>query len=479
MTELSISAAALDPATTARPALLAAGATCSFADLADRAARARSALARLGVTTGSRVALLAANGVDTVVAILALLDAGATLVPIHPRLTPSEAAVLLADAAPALTLREADLEALFSPDPGPAPAPVSPDLPLALLYTSGTTGRPKGAVLSRRAFLAAAAASAGNLGWTEDDRWLLAMPLCHVGGLSIVTRCLAARRTVLLQPRFDPDAVLASVARDRATLLSVVPTMLQALLERDADNVLAGLRAVLLGGAGAPFALLEECERRGVQALTTYGLTEACSQVTVQRLRTPYRAERGSGEALPGLEVSVARPDGSSAPAGEVGRLRVRGQTLMDGYRRGAGGAVDPARDENGWFETGDLGELDARGALKVHARRSDLIVTGGENVYPVEVEQRLETLPGVRRALVFGVEDARWGQIVAAALELDPGAPEVALAEQVAETLAPHKRPRLVCLVETLPLTSSGKLVRAGVAERYAAVLRPFGARR
>ncbi len=479
MTELSISRAALDPAAASRPALIAAGAAFSFAELADQAARARASLAREGVTAGSRVALLAGNGVATVVAILALLDLGATLVPIHPRLTPSEAAVLLADAAPALTLREADLAGLLDAAPAPAPAPVSAELPLALLYTSGTSGRPKGAILARRAFLAAAAASEANLGWTAGDRWLLAMPLCHVGGLSIVTRCLAARRAVILEARFEARAALATIVRDRATLLSVVPTMLQALLEHDADGALAGLRAVLLGGAAAPFTLVEECARRGVPALTTYGLTEACSQVTVQRLSSPHRARRGSGEPLPGVELEVARLDGGAAPPGEVGRLRVRGATLMDGYFRGEGAAPDRARDAEGWFDTGDLGVIDGEGVLHVHARRSDLIVTGGENVYPVEVEQRLEALPGVRRALVFGVADARWGQVVAAAMEMDAGCPVEALAPRVAEVLAPHKRPRLVCQVEALPLTSSGKLVRGGAAERYAEVLRPLECRR
>src|SRR6185437_8373891 len=179
------------------------------------------------------------------------------------------------------------------------------------VYTSGTTGRPKGAVLSRRAFVASAAASAANLGWRDDDRWLVCMPLAHVGGLSILTRCLAAGRTVVLEPRFDPDAVLAAIDRERVTLLSVVPTMLTALLERPAASALSRLRALLLGGAAAPFSLLETCARRGIPALATYGLTEACSQVTVQRLAQPLRAVPGSGQPLPGVEIRIARPDGT------------------------------------------------------------------------------------------------------------------------------------------------------------------------
>jgi O-succinylbenzoic acid--CoA ligase len=469
MPDLSVARAAL--AAPSHPALLVGGVTHTFADLAARAARIQAALAAEGVVAGARVALVARNGLDTALAVYALLDLGATLVPIHPRLTPSEAGALLVDAAPGLTLREDDLVSLLRDTrdhaPVPVPVPVPDRATLAMVYTSGTTGRPKGAVLSRRAFVAAAEASAHNLGWRDDDRWLCAMPLCHVGGLSIVTRCLLAHRAVILEPRFDPDAMLAAIPRDGATLLSVVPTMLEALLERDAGNALARLRAVLVGGAGAPFALLAECGRRGVPALTTYGLTEACSQVTVQRPTSPYRPERGAGVPLPGTEVRI---DGA-------GHILVRGPTLMDGYFRGPERDPDPGVDAEGWFDTGDLGERVGEGALHVHARRSDLVVTGGENVYPVEVEDALATLPGVRRALVFGVPDARWGQVVAAALELAPGAELGALAAPAAAILAPHKRPRLACAVAALPLTGSGKLDRARARERYAGALRPWPA--
>jgi len=474
MADLGLSLAARDAAD--QPALIAGGVTYTFAELAARADRFRASLVRQGIGAGDRVALLARNSVDTVVAIHALVDLGATLVPIHPRLTPSEAETILADAVPTLTLRDPRPH-LHPPSPSPIPHPLSLSLPLALLYTSGTTGRPKGAVLSRRAFLASASASACNLGWTSSDRWLSAMPLCHVGGLSILTRCLLARRAVILEPRFDPDAVLAAIDRDRATLLSVVPTMLQALLERDAGNLLARLRAVLVGGAGAPLPIIEACGRRGVPALTTYGLTEACSQVTVQRLRSPHHPLPGSGLPLAGTDLLIARPDGAAAAPGEVGRILVRGPTLMDGYFRGPDLPPDPSLDAAGFFDTGDLGEQDGEGTLFVHARRGDLIVTGGENVYPVEVEERLEALAGVRRALVFGVPDARWGQLVAAALELAPGVSLDAVAERAAASLAPHKRPRLACAVPALPLTGSGKLDRAGLVDRYGAALGPLGA--
>ncbi|WP_437562666.1 AMP-binding protein [Sorangium sp. So ce542] len=519
MDGLSLLEAARDPAVAARTALVHGGSEADapreidvpglgvgpggalrFGDLAPAVAAVCSRLARAGVGQGARVALVAPNAIGTVVVLHALLALGAVIVPIHPRLTDAEASVLVDDARPDLVLREPALAALLR-DAGPELAaprdrapraaeaagvpPPDPSGDLAIVYTSGTTGRPKGAVLPRRAFLAAAAGSAANLGVRDDDRWLLCLPLCHVGGLSIVTRCLLARRAVILAPRFDPASVLASIVRDRATLLSVVPTMLLALLEADRDNVLARLRAVLVGGAGAPERTLDECARRGVPSLTTYGLTEACSQVTVQRPRDPRAREPGSGAPLAGVELRVEGAGGDG-----VGRIEIRGPVLFRGYYRGPGRPPELLVDEGGWFSTGDLGALDAAGRLHVAARRSDLIVTGGENVYPAEVEQVLASCAGVAGAVVFGVPDERWGHVVAAAIVPDhaaPGAPGGAalspallddLAAVVAARLAPHKRPRRLCAVAALPLTAAGKLDRLGAAAQLAAALAPFPAR-
>ncbi|MCC6556614.1 MAG: AMP-binding protein [Polyangiaceae bacterium] len=508
MDGLSLLHAACDPDVAARAALIAAGAESAevftYADLAALVAAACDRLARAGVHPGARVALAAPNSLGALVAIHALLALGAVLVPIHPRLTPIEATALIEDAAPALVLREPDLAALLPGGsasgagsasisgsatasvaasvtasvtgattgsarvPGSLPDPAGD---LAIVFTSGTTGRPKGAVLPRASFIASAAASAAVLGVREHDRWLLCMPLCHVGGLSIVTRCLLARRAVVLVPRFDPAAVLASIHRGRATLLSVVPTMLDALLEADRDGALSSLRAVIVGGAAAPERLLEECARRGVPALTTYGLTEACSQVTLQPPRDPRAREPGAGRSIPGVELRIAPATGGD-PAG---RIQVRGPTLLRGYWRGPATPPEPATDPTGWLDTGDLGTIDDQGRLHVLARRADLIVTGGENVYPAEVERALEACPGVARALVFGVPDDRWGQLVAAAVVLAPAADLAALAAALTARLAPHKRPRRLCVVPELPVAPSGKLDRAGAFTRLGPHLEAF----
>ncbi|UQA57371.1 class I adenylate-forming enzyme family protein [Polyangium aurulentum] len=478
MDGLSLLEAASDPHVAPSPALIVDGAAISFAALADRVRRVLRHLSSLGIGPGARVALRATCEPSTVVALHALLELGAALVPLHPRLTEKEAALILADAAPHHILSAEDLD---PPDkPGPIPhIPADPDAPLAIIYTSGTTGRPKGAVLSRGAFAASAVASEKNLSWREDDRWLVCMPLAHVGGLSILTRCLIARRPIVLVPRFDPISVLRAIERDHATILSAVPTMLRALFDADREGILSRLRLVLLGGAGAPASLLEEAAARRVLALTTYGLTEACSQVTCQKLRPAGSTEPGSGHVLPGFELRIVNEAGQGTATDEVGGIQIRGPNLMRGY------LANPAAPftDDGWFNTGDLGSLDAEGRLFVHARRTDLIVTGGENVYPAEVEAALEALLDVDRAVVFGIPDERWGQLVAAGLTLAEGtsggpARALDLVLEACRNLAPHKRPRLFAAVPSLPMTASGKLDRATARREITPLLRPVPAR-
>ena len=477
--------APLDPAHARHLALVAPGVAWTFADLVDLSRALAARLADRGVSTGSRVAFRASPSPEVLLVIVTLASMGATLVPIHPRLSPAEVRVLIDVTRPDVVLDDADRLLPSSAEMHTWRAAIAPQLssrapemfapPFAVVTTSGTTGRPKGAVLSRRAVIASAEASAKNLGWETDDRWLLAMPLAHVGGLSIITRCLHARRTVVLLPRFEPRLVLDAIRDLGVTLLSVVPAMLHALFEADAEGVLSRPRAILLGGAAAPKALLEECERRHARVLTTYGLTEACSQVTSQS-PAPSAIRRGSGAPLPGVEVRIASnetPDTAPLPPNKTGRILIRGPVLFDGYLR-PDGSVDPARTEDGWFETGDLGELDETGSLHVHVRRTDLIVTGGENVYPAEVEQAIERLPGVRKAAVFGVPDPRWGQLVAAAIEADPGISTTTLESRLTTTLAPFKRPRRWLVVPELPVTASGKLQRGSLLELFAASLRP-----
>lgn len=491
---LSIFTAAKEPGIGSRLALVGDGERLTYEALAARVRRVGMALAGAGARAGSRVGFVATANVETVVAILALAELGATLVPLHPRLTPPELDALAVDAALDLRLRAHGTEALEDLASSACgclggvvrpedvfPRAHAPGAPLAMVATSGSTGRAKLAVLSRRAFAASAAASAERLGWQPDDRWLVAMPLAHVGGFSIVTRCVAARRTLVLEPRFEASSVIEAIVRERVTLLSVVPTMLAALLDADGSGaVLRSVRAMLVGGDAAPRALLDECARLGVSALTTYGLTELCSQVTTQLPREPGVAMTGSGPALSGVVLRIYGAEGVDAARGEVGRVAVGGPTRMSGYWQGTGAPLVTPFDADGLFDTGDDGYIDSADQLHIEGRRSDLVVTGGENVSPVEVERALEDCAGVRRALVFGLPDERWGQVVACALVLAEDAPfdPERVAESIAGRLAPHKRPRRFCVVDALPMASTGKLDRSEAPRILAIGLSPWPSR-
>ena len=303
-------------------------------------------------------------------------------------------------------------------------------------------------------------ASAENLGWNPSDRWLLSMPFSHAGGLSIVTRCLAAGRPIVLHPRFDPERVLRSIEGQGVTLLSVVPTMLAALIEVDRKNSLRRLRAILVGGAPCPPDLVCASRDRGAPILLTYGLTEACSQVTTQRLdEHEPRTARDSGRPLSGIGVNVVDRCGR-AVVGEEGRVLVSGPTLMTGY---AGeGRLDPGAS----IDSGDLGSLDERGRLTISGRADDLIISGGENVSPTEVELSLRSLDGVTDALVLGLPDPRWGQIVGALLVLEPGHTIDGVLAALRGRVAGFKVPRLTREVTLVPVGITGKPDRRAARE-------------
>jgi o-succinylbenzoate---CoA ligase len=431
-------------------ALIEAGAPISYRALAAEVERALERLEGLERAQGTRLAfvpLVAERTRATIVDALALLERKTPILFLHPRLVAEERDALI---------RRTEAARI---EEGTA----------AIFFTSGTTGAPKGAQLSERAFIASADASARHLGWRANDRWLLALPLAHIGGFSIVTRSLLARRTIVLPEgtaRFDEEVIVRAIERDQATIASLVPSMLVRLLERaPAWRPPPGLRAILLGGAPAPAALLASARERGVPILTTYGLTEACAQVTLQALGTLPDPKHGAGAPLAQIEVRVR--GGSS-------EIEVRGPTMMLGYL-----GIDRTMtfDHAGWFATGDFGRFDEEGRLHLLGRRSDLIVTGGENVYPLELERALEACAEVRTACVLGLPDERWGEIVCAVIVArDPSVPVGLVIERVErfgrEHLAAFKRPKRIEVVEALPVSEGGKVDR-GAVRRLEALLR------
>jgi O-succinylbenzoic acid--CoA ligase len=405
-------------------ALIAAGEAYGFAALARLAARRAAELPPLA--PGRPLPLSPATTLRDVCALHAAALRGAPLA-----LLPAHASA-------------AELDALSAALPSTVPSEVA-----ALVYTSGSTGRRRCALLDRSAFAASAAASAAVLGWRDDDRWLVCLPLSTIGGLSILSRCLWARRTAVLvdpSPSFDAAAVARQIDRDRVTLVSLVPTMLVRMLDLEQAWQPAHLRAILLGGAPASPALLERAAARGLPVHTTYGMTETCSHVAID------------GRALPGVELAI-----------RDGRVAVRGPMLLRGFAP----PDDAIRvlDEDGWFVTADRGQL-TDGRLVVLGRSDDVIISGGEKIDPAAIEAVLEALPGVAAACVFPVEHAEWGEQVAAALVADRAGPpaEPDLARALAEL--GRRRPRHLVWLPALPVAASGKVDRRETARRAGALL-------
>jgi o-succinylbenzoate---CoA ligase len=385
----------------------------TYSELLDRARAAAD-----GLEPGRRVALSEPAGVDFVVALHACLLAGAAAMPVDPRLGKSERAAQLASAG-----------RLAPPGPGSSapddPAATVRDDVVLVVHTSGTTGAPRPVELTRSNIEANALGSAVALGLDPDERWLCPLPLSHVGGLMVLLRSAIYATTAVLGPADD--------LRD-VTLASLVPTQLHRLL--DAPPPVPRLRAILLGGAGASRALLERAAAAGLPVAPTYGLTQACSQVTVAE---PGDTE-SSGFPLPGVDVEIA-PDGE---------ILVSGPVVADG----------------GTLRTGDLGRLDERGRLIVTGRLSELIVSGGENVAPAEVEAVLEQHPAVAEAGVFARPDPEWGEAVVAAVVPRNGAPldPEELRAFCRARLAGFKVPKAIEPVGALPRTASGKLRRGAL---------------
>ena len=464
------------------PAIESEDSTWTFADLADRARRGAAHIVATVQPADAPVALLLPGDARFVGWFAALALAGRAALPLNVRLTTHELVQQLRDARAGFLLGEAGdprlaeiaahLPALaVKPVPELAALPdacgrlpgeaASDDTVLAVLFTSGTSGRSKGACLCWSNFAASALAAADPLGSAIAERWLACMPLFHVGGLSILVRSALFGGPIRLHARFD--AALVSDALDGGDIagISLVPTMLSRLLDhRGGRPAPAGLKVLLLGGAAASPGLLARARDAGYPVCPTYGLTEATSQVATARPPRSRAAGPSPMHALPGNELRIV-VDGKDVPAGEPGEILVRGPTIMLGYLNDPSATARALQD--GWLHTGDIGILDAGGGLQVLDRRDDLIVSGGENVYPAEVEAVLLGHASVADAGVAGLPDGDLGERVAAWIVAKEGAAAdaVALAEHCRSRLAGFKQPREFRFVPALPRTVAGKLQR------------------
>ncbi len=390
-------------------------------------------------------ALVARRDRATILSIFAAIDARIPFAPLHPQATPDELAGMRAVLSSLADVPDLSMS-----------GDASDETPLAYVFTSGSTGAPQAAILSRRAFIASSRASEANLAYGPGDRWLLAMPLSHVGGLSVLTRTLMAGATAVVAPEGPTSAeeLVRRMTDAEVTHASLVPAMLTRVLRAGLEAP-PGLRAVLIGGAPASSALLADARAAGWPVLPTYGSTETCSQVATRAPGDVLDTDGRIGRSLPGVQVRIVH-----------GEIYVRGPMLFDGYIGATSSPELNGFDDDGYFATGDLGDLDAEGVLWVRGRRSEIIITGGENVFPAGVEAVLSAHPDVTEACVYGVPDADWGEVVAAVYRSASG-PIPDLDDWLRERLSPHRRPkRLTCVnhLAELPKTSSGKIDRGAL---------------
>jgi malonyl-CoA/methylmalonyl-CoA synthetase len=433
-------------------------------DLLDRTARVASRLHAAGLRKGDRVLVSGDASADFVTAHVGALRLGLVVVPTNSAYSQREIEVLLSIASPrAAILESAQLRSWMPADvittgidvdlvDGIVPEldDVAAEDPALLPFTSGTTGVPKGVVLSHGNLLASSAAVLDAWQWTATDTLLLCLPLFHVHGLGVgLHGSLLAGGQVILQRGFDAEAVLASC--DEATMFFGVPTMWSRLATAPGLDRLSSLRLCVSGSAPLAPELLERVRAESGQTiLERYGMTE-----TLMLTTNPFDGERRPGTVglpFPGVEVRLA--EGTS-------EIEVRGPNVFAGYLDRPDATAESFTTD-GWFRTGDIGALDADGYLSIVGRAKELIISGGYNVYPREIEDVLRSFAGVRDVAVAGTPDDEWGEIVTAYVEADdPAFSADAMVAFAADQLAPYKKPRLVHVVDALPRNPMGKVLR------------------
>jgi len=475
-----------------RPAVLLDGLVLSYAGLRDAAGRATALLQALGVAAGDRVAIMLPNVPAFPIAFYGALGAGAIVVPMNPLLKRREVAYYLSNSgakvlfawheaadqaaegaagtgAQVIKVDDADLTALLA---GLAPVPPKMDQAsgdgAVILYTSGTTGQPKGAELThanltRNAELAATTMLKAG----PSDVTMGCLPLFHVFGLTAgLNATIVGGGSLTLLPRFDAGKALEIIGRDQVTIFEGVPTMYAAMLHHraHASADTSSLRTCISGGAAMPLEIMRGFEQTfGCMILEAYGLSETSP---VASFNHPDRERKpGSiGTPIEGTGMRVVDPDGRELPVGEVGEIAIRGHNIMKGYWGKPEATAEAIPD--GWFRTGDLAKVDDDGYFFIVGRQKDLIIRGGYNVYPREVEEALHEHQAVAEVAVIGIPHAELGEEIGAAVQLKPGAiaTPAELRAFARERVAAYKYPRLVWLVRELPMGATGKILHRDV---------------
>ncbi len=475
----------------------------TYGELDELTAKIASALFDAGLVKGDRIAWIGKNSDLYFQLFFGAARAGIVMAPIGWRLSPTEWAYVLNDTGAKMLftgpgfeavsqqladkleqdpkiLTDGEARALIAATPRAAFDAAGPDDAVLQLYTSGTTGNPKGAVLSNRNLFALRRNSSDldmpYTEWEDDEAVLVAMPCAHIGGTGLGIMALAAGLPGVILAEFNPDGVFDAVEHHGVTRFFIVPAALQMLLmhPRCAETDFGRLKYILYGAAPIPLELLRQCIKMfGADFIQAYGMTETTGTICMlppedhdpegnQRMRS-------AGKPLPGVEIRILGDDGRELPVGEVGEVVTRSSNNMLGYWN-LPEATAKTMTADGWIHTGDAGYLDADGYLYIHDRVKDMIISGGENVYPAEVESAIFGHPAVQEVAVIGIPDAKWGETVKAVVVPRPGMSVDAddIIAWTRERIAPFKCPRSIDVIEALPRNASGKILRKDLRAPY-----------
>jgi fatty-acyl-CoA synthase len=472
------------------------GSVMTYAQLADRADAVSRLLSSRGIGRGDSVAYIGENSPEFLAALFGCAQVGAVFVPINTRLAPPEILHILADCRARMLIRDPEFAERTAPlvsavgishvvetsdlivgprgaaDAAYSPVDAEPDDPAAVIYTSGTTGRAKGALLTHQNLTWVALNSLVDYDIVSSDVALMISPLFHVASLGMgALPVILKGGTIVLEKGFDPGRALGLIAEHGVTMLSGVPTTYQLMADHpDWEGTdLSTLTKLTCGGSAVPTRILNAYEERGLHFSQGYGMTETSPGAT-SLSPSMTRAKQGS-VGLPHFftDVRIAGADGEAAAIGTVGEIEIVGPNVFPGYLN-LPEATAAAFTADGWFRSGDVGSLDADGYLYISDRLKDMIISGGENIYPAEVENLISDIEGVTGVAVIGVPDDRWGEVPWAVVTTEPSASVTteSVRSRLDGRLARYKLPRNVVIVDELPRTASGKVRKAELRARF-----------